>query len=84
VVKFNTCANRIDAIPYVTQGNYARKLGAYPDASAASPGFMGQVSLHMIFSNYREIVTPDEAERYWQIFPPVQAERKIIHLRADG
>ena len=28
----------------------------------------------MIFSNYREIVTPEEAERYWQIFPPQQSK----------
>jgi hypothetical protein len=40
---------------------------------------MGHVSPHMIFSNYREIVTPEEAERYWHIFPPAHAE-----CRADG
>jgi hypothetical protein len=27
--------------------------------------------------NYREIVTPEEAERYWQIFPPAQAENVV-------
>jgi hypothetical protein len=26
---------------------------------------MSHVSPHMIFSNYREIVTPEEAERYF-------------------
>jgi hypothetical protein len=35
---------------------------------------MGHVSPHIIFSNYREIVTPEEAERYWQIFPPQQSK----------
>jgi hypothetical protein len=28
---------------------------------------MGHVNPHMIFSNYRENMTPEEAERYWQI-----------------
>jgi hypothetical protein len=30
----------------------------------------------MIFSNYREIVTP-EAERHWQIFPPATVENVV-------
>jgi hypothetical protein len=38
---------------------------------------MGHVNPHMIFSNYREIVTPEEAERYWQIFPRAQAENLV-------
>ena len=29
---------------------------------------MGHVTPHMIFNHYREIVTPEEAERYWNIF----------------
>jgi hypothetical protein len=40
---------------------------------------MGHVSPHMIFSNYREIVTPEEAERYWQSFP-----RNSRKCRANG
>jgi hypothetical protein len=31
----------------------------------------------MIFSNYCEIVTPVEAEQYWQIFPPAPAENVV-------
>ncbi len=38
---------------------------------------MGHVSPHMIFSNCREIVTPEEAERFWQIFPPTEAENVV-------
>jgi hypothetical protein len=38
---------------------------------------MGHVSPHIIFSNYREIVTPEEAERYWQIFPPATVENVV-------
>ena len=44
---------------------------------------MGHVSPHMIFSNYREIVTPEEAERYWQIFPPSQAENVVAMAQAS-
>ena len=36
----------------------------------------------MIFSNYREIVTPEEAERYWQIFPPTAAENVVPMAQA--
>jgi integrase len=38
---------------------------------------MGHVNAQMIFSNYREIVTPEEAERFWKIFPPSQAENVV-------
>ena len=34
---------------------------------------MGHVSPHLIFAHYREIVSEEEAERYWTIFPPVPA-----------
>ena len=30
---------------------------------------MGHVNASMIFAHYREVVTPEEAERYWLIFP---------------
>jgi hypothetical protein len=38
------------------------------------------VSPHMILSNYREIVTPKEADQYWQIFPPSPGRER----RANG
>jgi hypothetical protein len=38
---------------------------------------MGHVSPRMIFSNCREIVTPEEADRYWNIFLPAQAENVV-------
>jgi hypothetical protein len=28
----------------------------------------------MIFSNYREIVNPEDADWYWKIFPPAPAD----------
>jgi hypothetical protein len=39
---------------------------------------MGHVNAHIIFSHYREIVTPEEAEFYWQIFPPAPAKNVIV------
>jgi hypothetical protein len=38
---------------------------------------MGHVSPHMIFANCREIVTPEEAERYWQIFLTARAANVV-------
>ena len=38
---------------------------------------MGHVTPHMIFNHYREIVTPEEAERYWKIYPPGRAENVV-------
>jgi hypothetical protein len=35
------------------------------------------VSPPMIFSNYREVVTPEEAERYWRVFPGTPAENVV-------
>jgi integrase len=43
---------------------------------------MGHVSPHMIFNHYREIVTPEEAERYWQIFPP-QPAQNVVPMQAS-
>jgi hypothetical protein len=37
----------------------------------------------MIFSNYCEIVTPVEAEQYWQIFPPAPAENVVPMAQAS-
>jgi len=44
---------------------------------------MGHVTPHMIFNHYREIVTPEEAERYWNIFPPKPAEN-IVPMAQGG
>jgi hypothetical protein len=37
----------------------------------------------MIFSNYREIVTPKEAERYWNIFPGAAAVNIVSMAQAS-
>ena len=44
---------------------------------------MGHVSPQMIFSNYHEIVTPQEADRYWQIFPPAAAKNVVPMAQAS-
>jgi hypothetical protein len=31
----------------------------------------------MLYSTYREIVLPEEAERYWQLVPEVKAENVV-------
>ena len=42
---------------------------------------MGHINAQMIFNHYREVVTPGEAERYWQIFP-AQPGPNVIYLEA--
>lgn len=44
---------------------------------------MGHISTKLIFSNYREIVTPDEADRYWNIFPARTAENVVPMAQAS-
>jgi integrase len=51
-------------------------LAKYQDAARLALD-MGHSTTKIIFSNYREIVTPEEAERYWQIFPPALAENVV-------
>ena len=38
---------------------------------------LGHVSPHTVFNHYREVVTPEEAERYWNIFPTVLAANVV-------
>jgi hypothetical protein len=35
----------------------------------------------IVFKNYRELVVPEEAERYFNLFPPAPAEN-IVELAA--
>jgi len=45
-------------------------LAKFQDAPRAALD-LGHVSPHTVFNHYREVVTPEEAERYWNIFPTV-------------
>jgi integrase len=42
---------------------------------------MGHTGPGLIFSNYREVVHPDEAERYWNLFPALP-QQNVIPLSA--
>jgi|HubBroStandDraft_6_1064221.scaffolds.fasta_scaffold317603_1 integrase len=57
-------------------------LAKYQDAAKLALD-MGHSTTKMIFSNYREIVTPEEAERYWQILPVSGAENVVPIARAS-
>ena len=58
-------------------------LAKYQDAAQLALD-MGHTTTKMIFSNYREIVTPEEADRYWQIFPPTAAENVVPMAQASS
>jgi integrase len=51
-------------------------IAKYQDAAKLALD-MGHTTTKLIFSNYRELVTPEEAERYFNIFPPAQAENVV-------
>ena len=53
--------------------SYASYHLAFHQNAAALALQMGHTSQAMIFSNYREVVTPDEAQRYWMISPRARA-----------
>jgi integrase len=42
---------------------------------------MGHTTPRMIFDNYREVVTPEEAEKYWSIRPKAEAEN-VVQMEA--
>jgi integrase len=43
---------------------------------------LGHTSPQMLFSTYRELVLPEEAERYWKIAPAVEAEKVVAFAGA--
>jgi integrase len=44
---------------------------------------MGHTATKMIFAHYRDVVTPEEAERYWSIFPQARADN-VVPMAAAG
>jgi integrase len=44
---------------------------------------MGHTNSMMIFNHYRELVLPEEADRYWKIGPSVEAE-KVVAFRQSS
>jgi integrase len=56
------------------------RLANINDAAAVAAE-LGHTSTKMLYSTYREVVRPEEAERYWLIAPPVR--ENVISFAAD-
>jgi integrase len=52
------------------------RLAAIHDAPRVSAE-LGHTSPQMLYSTYREVVRPEEAERYWKLFPPTETSNVI-------
>jgi integrase len=52
------------------------RLAACHDAPRVA-GELGHASPQMLYSTYREVVLPEEADRYWKIAPEVKAENVV-------
>jgi integrase len=52
------------------------RLAATHDAPRVASE-LGHTSPKMLYSTYRELVLPEEAERYWKIIPEVKAENVV-------
>jgi integrase len=53
------------------------RLAACHDAPRVA-GELGHTSPQMLYSTYREVVLPAEAERYWKLVPVVTAENVVV------
>jgi integrase len=62
--------------------SYASYHLAFHQNAAALALQMGHTSQTMIFSNYREVVTPDEAQRYWSVKPSSGMLANVIPMEA--
>jgi integrase len=52
------------------------RLAACYDAPRVA-GELGHMSPQMLYSTYREVVLPEEAERYWKLVPDVKVENVV-------
>jgi len=52
------------------------RLAATNNAPAVAAE-LGHSTPAMLYANYRELVLPEEAERYWQIAPAAEAENVV-------
>jgi integrase len=43
---------------------------------------LGHTNVAMLYANYRELVMPEEADRYWKISPAVDAEKFVAFTGA--
>jgi integrase len=63
--------------------SYASFHLAFHQNAAALALQTGHTSQAMIFSNYREVVTKQDAERYWSI-RPVEVATNVIPIKAKA
>jgi integrase len=63
--------------PNALRHSYASYHLAFHQNPAALALQMGHTSQALIFNNYREVVTPLEAQRYWMISPRARAENVV-------
>jgi integrase len=52
------------------------RLAAIHDAPRVASE-LGHTSPVMLYNTYREVVRPEEAQRYWQVSPPAEAENVL-------
>jgi len=57
------------------------RLAAIHDAPRVASE-LGHMSPQMLYSTYREVVLPEEAERYWNIAPAVETQNVVAFTRA--
>jgi len=53
------------------------RLAATHDAPRVASE-LGHTSAHMLYSTYRELVLPEEAERYWKIAPAAESKNLVV------
>jgi integrase len=58
------------------------RLAAIHDAPRVASE-LGHTSPQMLYSTYREVVRPEEAEQYWKIEPVAEADR-VVAFKATG
>jgi len=58
------------------------RLAAIHDAPRVASD-LGHTSPHMLYSTYRELVLPEEAERYWKIVP-TEETANVVAFSANG
>ena len=59
------------------------RLAAIHDAPRVSAE-LGHTSPHMLYSTYRELVLPQEAERYWKLTPAAEAANVVAMTMPGG
>jgi len=58
------------------------RLAAIHDAPRVASE-LGHTNPQMVYSTYRELVLPDEADRYWNIEPKTESE-KVVAFNASA